>query len=55
MDQIIAALAVIAKIIEVIMEKHGFKQVVGAIFIGLFIWQFSNILNAISNFIEVVR
>ncbi|SSS78903.1 Uncharacterised protein [Acinetobacter baumannii] len=55
MEQIIAALAVISKIIEVIMEKYGFLKVTGSILFGIFLWQFSNIVNAFAKLIEVLK
>lgn len=48
-------IAVILKYVEVTMEKYGFVKVTGSIFFGIFLWQFSNIINALAKLIEVVQ
>lgn len=48
-------IAVILKYVEVTMEKYGFVKVTGSILFGIFLWQFSNIINACAKLIEVVR
>lgn len=48
-------IAVILKYVEVTMEKYGFVKVTGSILLGIFLWQFSNIINAFAKLIEVVR
>lgn len=40
-------IAVILQKVEVVMEKHGYWRVVGAILLGITIWQLSNIINAL--------
>jgi hypothetical protein len=52
MDQIIA---VIVKVVEVFMEKYGFVKVTSSILFGIFLWQFSNIVNAFAKLIEVLK
>ena len=39
-------IAVVLQKVEVVMEKHGYWKVTGAILMGIFIWQLSNIINA---------
>lgn len=48
-------IAVILKYVEASMEKYGFVKVKRSIFFGIFLWQFSNIINALAKLIEVVR
>ncbi|WP_171490428.1 hypothetical protein [Acinetobacter oleivorans] len=48
-------IAVILNYVEASMEKYGFVKVTGSILFGIFLWQFSNILNACAKLIEVVR
>ncbi|MEG9134367.1 hypothetical protein VPJ54_19875, partial [Acinetobacter baumannii] len=48
-------IAVILKYVEATMEKYGFVKVTGSILLGIFLWQFSNIINAFAKLIEVVR
>lgn len=37
------------------MEKHGYGKVTGAILMGIFIWQLSNIINAFVALAKVFR
>ena len=37
------------------MEKYGYWKVTGAILIGVFIWQLSNIINAFAKLTEVMK
>ena len=48
-------IAVILQKVEVIMEKHGFWKVTGVFLLAIFLWQFSNIVNAFAKLIEVTK
>ncbi|PKF31926.1 hypothetical protein [Acinetobacter proteolyticus] len=48
-------IAVILQKVELIMEKYGYWKVTGSILFGVFLWQFSNIVNAMAKLIEVVK
>lgn len=48
-------IAVILQKVEVIMEKHGFWKVTGVVLFSIFLWQFSNIVNAFAKLIEVIK
>ncbi len=48
-------IAVILQKVEVIMEKHGFGKVTAVCLFGIFLWQFSNIVNSFAKLIEVIR
>lgn len=52
MTEIIAA---ILHKVEVIMDKYGFWKVTSVCLFAIFLWQFSNIINAFAKLIEVVR
>lgn len=43
---VVEIIAVVLQKVEVVMEKHGYWKVTGAILMGIFIWQLSNIINA---------
>ena len=43
---VVEIIAVVLHKVEVVMEKHGYWKVTGAILMGIFIWQLSNIINA---------
>ena len=46
-------IAVVLQKVEVVMEKHGYWKVTGAILMGIFIWQLSNIINAFAVLFEI--
>jgi hypothetical protein len=48
-------IAVIVEKVEVIMEKYGFWKVTGVVLFSIFLWQFSNIVNAFAKLIEVIK
>lgn len=48
-------IAVVLQKVEVVMEKHGYWKVTGAILAGVLIWQLSNIINAFAALAVVVK
>ena len=48
-------IAVVLQKVEVIMEKYGFWKVTGICLFGIFLWQFSNIINSFAKLIEVLK
>ncbi len=48
-------IAVVLQKVEVIMEKYGFWKVAGICLCGIFLWQFSNIVNSFARLIEVLN
>ncbi|WP_171407572.1 hypothetical protein [Acinetobacter tianfuensis] len=48
-------IAVVLQKVEVVMEKHGYWKVTGAILMGIFIWQLSNIINAFVALAKVLQ
>lgn len=49
------SITVIMKFVEAFMEKYGFIKVTGSILFGIFLWQFSNIVNSFAKLIEVLK
>lgn len=48
-------IAVVLQKVEVVMEKYGYWKVTGAILMGIFIWQFSNIVSALTGLMVVMK
>ena len=49
------SITVIIKFVEAIMDKYGFWKVTGVFLLSIFLWQFSNIVNAFAKLIEVLK
>lgn len=49
------SITVIIQFVEAIMEKYGFWKVTGICLFGIFLWQFSNIINSFAKLIEVLK